>query len=593
MANSIGQAYVQILPTTKGFSSKLSSEIGGGISSVGESSGKGLGGKILKGVAAVGIGAAIGKGISASIQAGGDLEQSLGGVEAIFGKSADKVKQNASKAFETVGMSANDYMQNVTSFSASLLQGLNGDTETAAKYADMAMKDMGDNANRFGTDIQSIQNAYQGFAKGNFTMLDNLKLGYGGTKEEMLRLLHDTGVVDKSINNLDNVSFDQMIEGIHKAQEGLSVTGTTANEASSTIQGSMASMKASVQDLLGNLAIGADITPQIKNLLNTAQSFLINNLLPMLSNVVLGVANNAGQLATTLSSLVFAIGKEIIKLAPKLLQAGITLVVQLGKSLVTGLPKLIPMVTKVITQLALMLTKPKNLEMMITTAIELMVALSDGLVKAIPQITKVLPQIVTNIVTTLIKLAPKLHQASAEMIIKLAVGLTKSVGILLNSAGKIIKQLISKFANSDWAKAGKDTIQGIINGVTQKTDDLINSVKDIGKRAWKAFKEFFHIGSPSKLMTDTAKWIPIGAAIGVEKNAHYLTDAVDDMMSGSYALSSRGMSMDISARDNTSAYSYAGIYNAIKQGASEATPVIVLNDRVLSRELKGMGVSFA
>lgn len=594
MADSIGQAYVQILPTTKGFSSKLSSELGGGgAGGALMGAGKSMGGKLIAGLAAAGIGAAAVKGISESVKAGGELEQSLGGVEAIFGKSADKVKQNASKAFQTVGMSANDYMQNVTSFSASLLQGLGGDTNKAASFADMAMQDMGDNANRFGTSIESIQNAYQGFAKGNFTMLDNLKLGYGGTKTEMLRLVKDAGVVDQSVSSLDDVSFDQMIEGIHKVQEGLNVTGTTANEASTTLQGSMASMKAVVTDLLGNLAIGADITPQISSLLTTAETFLVQNLIPMISRVVTGVTSNAGQLANVLSTLVLSLGNEIIKLAPQLLQAGLTLAIQLGQSLVQGLPKLIPMVAQVITDLALMLTEPSNLEKLIMTALQLMVALAEGLTNAIPTIIGVLPKIIMNLVTTLINLAPKLLPVALKLVTTLALGLVSQVGALLKAGKQLIDDLKNKFKETDWGKIADDIINGLVKGIKDGAYKFFNAISDLIHGGKKKAENEAQIHSPSKVFENIAKWIPIGMAVGVEKNAHYFNDAVTDMMGDYVALSNRSMTMDISARNNTSANSYSNLYDAVRRGASEATPVVVLNGRVLSRELKGMGVSFA
>lgn len=592
MADSIGQAYVQILPTTKGFSSKLSSELGGGAGGGSlVSAGKSLGGKLIAGLAMAGIGAAAVKGISESIKQGGELEQSLGGVEAIFGKSADKVKKNASQSFKTVGMSANDYMQNVTSFSASLLQGLGGDTDKAASYADMAMQDMGDNANRFGTDIESIQNAYQGFAKGNFTMLDNLKLGYGGTKTEMLRLVKDAGVVDKSVTSLDDVSFDQMIEGIHRVQDGLGVTGTTAKEASTTLQGSLASFKAVGQDLLGNLAIGADITPQLSAMLDTAQTFLIDNLLPMVSNVINGVANNAGQIGSLLSTFATNLAQQILTLAPTLLQAGITIITQLGQGLISALPTLLPMIAQVITNLALMLTNPSNLQSLIMTAIQLLQALADGFIKALPILANALPTIIMNVVNTLIKLAPKLIPVAIKLITTLTKALIMNVGLLITATLKLGTELIKTFKKTDWKSLGKNVIDGIINGLRKAGGELWNTMRSLATQAIKEFKKMFKIGSPSKVMEGLAEWIPIGAALGIEQNAHYFTDAIDEMMYSNPLLSNSGMNMNIATRDNTS--SYSGLLEAVRQGASEAQPVVILNGRVLSRELKGMGVSFA
>lgn len=594
MADSIGQAYVQILPTTKGFSSKLSSELGGGgAGGALTGAGKSMGGKLIAGLAAAGIGAAVVKGISSSIEKGGELQQSLGGIEALFGKSADTVKQNASKAFQTVGVSANDYMENVTSFSAALINGLNGDTGKAASIADMAMQDMGDNANRFGTDIQSIQNAYQGFAKGNFTMLDNLKLGYGGTKTEMLRLVKETGVVDQSVKSIDEVSFDQMIEGIHKAQEGLNVTGTTAKEASTTLQGSMASMKAAAEDLMGNLAIGADITPQISALLQTAQTFLIENLIPMISNVVTGVANNAGQLAGVLSTLIMSVGQEIIKVAPQLLQAGITLVVQLGQSLVKGVPKLIPMVAKLITDLALMLTEPKNLESLIMTGLQLIIALAEGLGKAAPKLISVIPKLVMNLVNTFIKLAPKLIPVALKLISTLVKGLLGQVGALLKAGRTLFTKLKETFTGlmSKFTSVGSDIIKGIGQGIENMKQWLIKKLEKLASYLPEPVKKLLGIGSPSKVFADeVGKWIPAGVALGITQNAGVVDKAMNGMFRNPM-LTSSGMSMNITARDNTS--SYSGLLEAVRQGASEARPVVILNNRVLSRELKGMGVSFA
>lgn len=592
MADSIGQAYVQILPTTKGFSSKLSSELSGGGGGAGLlGAGKAMGGKLIAGLAAAGIGAAAVKGISESIKAGGELEQSLGGVDALFGKSADKVKQNAYNSFKTVGMSANDYMQNVTSFSASLLQGLGGDTDKAASIADMAMQDMGDNANRFGTDIESIQNAYQGFAKGNFTMLDNLKLGYGGTKTEMLRLVKDAGVVDKSVTSLDDVSFDQMIEGIHRVQDGLGVTGTTAKEASTTLQGSLASFKAVGQDLLGNLAIGADITPQLSAMLDTAQTFLIDNLLPMVSNVITGVANNAGQIGSLLSTFATNLAQQILTLAPTLLQAGITIITQLGQGLISALPTLLPMIAQVITNLALMLTNPSNLQSLIMTAIQLIQALADGCIKALPVLANALPTIIMNVVNTLIKLAPKLIPVAIKLITTLAKAMIMNVGLLITATFKIGQELIKTFKKTDWKTLGKNVIDGIVKGLKNAGSSLWNTMKSLAKQAINEFKKMFKIGSPSKVMAGLAEWIPIGAALGVKQNAQVFTDAIDDMMYSNPLLSNNGMNMNVSTRDNTS--SYSGLLEAVRQGASEARPVVILNNRVLSRELKGMGVSFA
>lgn len=236
---------------------------------------------LAKGVTiAVGI---AGAGTFASLMEGAKLEQSIGGVETLFKGDAAAVKANADAAFRTAGLSANAYMETVTGFSASLLQSLKGDTAKAAKIADMAVIDMSDNANKFGTDMASIQNAYQGFAKQNYTMLDNLKLGYGGTKEEMQRLLVEAGKL--SGQTYDISSLSDVYNAIHVIQENLGVTGTTAKEAAETFSGSFAAMKASAQNLLGNLAIGGDVTGSMEALVDTAATFIGGNLIPMVVNI--------------------------------------------------------------------------------------------------------------------------------------------------------------------------------------------------------------------------------------------------------------------------------------------------------------------
>ena len=287
MATELGKAYVQIIPSAKGISGMIQKEMGGEVASAGVSAGESLGSKMVGALKAVVVAAGIGKAIGAALSEGAALQQSLGGIETLFKDSADKVKGFANEAYKTTGLSANAYMENVTGFSASLLQSLGGDTDKAADIANMAMIDMSDNANKMGTSMDSIQVAYQGFAKQNYTMLDNLKLGYGGTKQEMQRLLADaeklTGV-KYDINNLSDV-----YQAIHAIQENLDITGTTAKEAASTFSGSFESMKAAAQNVLGKIAIGENILPSLRALLDTTSTFLFNNFLPMLGNIFSGL----------------------------------------------------------------------------------------------------------------------------------------------------------------------------------------------------------------------------------------------------------------------------------------------------------------
>lgn len=302
MATELGQAYIQIMPSARGIKDMIKKELGSEIPQAGQEAGESLSSKMLsvakKAIAAAGIG----KFFSASLTEGANLQQSLGGIETLFKGSADVVKKYANEAYKTTGLSANAYMENVTGFSASLLQSLGGDTRKAADVANMAMIDMADNSNKMGTSMDRIQDAYQGFAKQNYTMLDNLKLGYGGTKTEMQRLLADaqklTGV-KYDINNLSDV-----YQAIHAIQENLDITGTTAKEAATTFSGSFASMKAAAQNVLGKLALGEDIMPSLHQLFDTVKTFLVGNLIPMVWNVLKGIpqvlAGALGELMHTL-----------------------------------------------------------------------------------------------------------------------------------------------------------------------------------------------------------------------------------------------------------------------------------------------------
>lgn len=287
MATEIAQAYVQLIPSARGITGKIQSLLNPEASAAGQSAGQSLGSSLVSVMTKVIAAAGIGKAFSAALNEGASLQQSLGGIETLFKGSADKVKGYANEAYKTTGLSANAYMENVTGFSASLLQSLGGDTDKAAETANMAMIDMSDNANKMGTSMESIQMAYQGFAKQNYTMLDNLKLGYGGTKQEMQRLLADaeklTGV-KYDINNLSDV-----YNAIHAIQENLDITGTTAKEAASTFTGSFQAMKASAQNVLGKLALGENILPSLQALAKTTSTFLFENFLPMVGNIFSGL----------------------------------------------------------------------------------------------------------------------------------------------------------------------------------------------------------------------------------------------------------------------------------------------------------------
>lgn len=319
----LGKAYVQIIPSAKGIGAKLGEALGNAPAQAGESAGKTLGGKMVGVIKKVIAAAGIGKAFSKAITEGAALEQSLGGVETLFKENANAVKKYAAMAYKTAGVSANSYMEQVTSFSASLLQSLGGDTAKAAEYANRALVDMSDNANKMGTDMGSIQWAYQGFAKSNYTMLDNLKLGYGGTKEEMKRLIRDASKmtdIQKKLGievDASSMSFGNVVNAISVMQESLGIAGTTSQEAATTISGSLASMKAAFSNVLGSLTLGQDIKPALNGLADTVTTFLVGNLLPAVGNILRGFPSAISTFITGAAPQISeAIGQALGNISP-------------------------------------------------------------------------------------------------------------------------------------------------------------------------------------------------------------------------------------------------------------------------------------
>ena len=371
--------------------------------------------------AAVSLGKAV-------IEAYGEYEQLVGGVDTLFQESSGKLQEYAANAYKTAGMSANDYMSTVTSFSASLIQSLGGDTEAAVKYADMAITDMADNANKMGTDIGLIQNAYQGFAKQNYTMLDNLKLGYGGTKEEMERLLADATAI--SGIEYDISSYADVVDAIHVIQESMGVAGATAAEAEHTIEGSLNSMKAAV----ANLVVGfgdadADIEQLCNNVVDAFQDVL-TNITPVIENII-------AALPTALNALLETVGE----LLPTLLETVVDLFSQVLNTLLTLLPELIPVVIQAV--LTIINTLIENLPLLVEAAIQIVMSLVQGIAQALPTLIPTAVQAVITIVQSLIDSLPMILDAALQLITGLADGLLAAIPVLIAALPEIILSIIN------------------------------------------------------------------------------------------------------------------------------------------------------
>lgn len=430
---------------------KLSSKIG-----------KGLGVAAKIGAAAIGAAAtAVGALTKKSLEEYAEYEQLVGGVETLFKDSADVVKQYANNAYQTAGLSANDYMETVTSFSASLLQSLGGDTEAAAKQADLAVTDMADNANKMGTAMGDIQNAYQGFAKQNYTMLDNLKLGYGGTKEEMQRLIDDANALNAAQGNLTNYSIDSysdIVSAIHDVQTEMGITGTTAKEASTTIQGSLSPMKSAWANLLTGIGDDSQDLDKLINNFVESTGTAAENILPRLEQILIGVGKLAERLAPVVAA---AIPGLVTTVLPNLVQSGISMVGAILQGLVQMLPQIIQYgIDMVITLIESISSDPESL---VETAITLVVTIVSGLIDAIPKLIAAAADLVTGLLMALISNAPNLLAAGLKLVGKIAEGIANSLGEIVNAGAKVVDSIIDGIAGA-WGKL-KNWFKGLWDGL--------------------------------------------------------------------------------------------------------------------------------
>ena len=421
----LAKAYVQIIPSAQGIGGQIKKELGGEVEPAAEETGVSAGQKLFGAIRKIAAAAGIGKVIKDSIVAGADLEQSIGGIETLFKESADQVIANAKRAYQTAGMSANDYMELTTGFSASLLSSLGNDTAKAADVADMAMTDMSDNSNKLGTNMEDIKNAYQGFAKQNYTMLDNLKLGYGGTQDEMKRLLEDARKITGVTYDIDNLA--DVYQAIHVIQGELDITGTTAKEAASTISGSLNAMKAAYQNVMGNLALGEDIGPSLNALKETAVTFVRDNLLPAAVNVV-------SALPTALVSLA-------AQLAAPMLHAGVQAVLSLAAGLTSAIPELLREATKALEGIVNAIIT--GVPALINAGMLLLNGLVQGLLEAVPELLAALPGIVDNLTTTLAAFLPQFISA----VNLLVMGVVQALPTAIQQIVAVLPTLIDSLIN--------------------------------------------------------------------------------------------------------------------------------------------------
>lgn len=501
----------------------------------------------------------------ASIDQYAEYEQLVGGVDTLFKSASDKVQQYADKAYETAGMSANEYMNTVTSFSASLLQSLEGDTEAAAQKADQAITDMADNANKMGTSMEMIQNAYQGFAKQNYTMLDNLKLGYGGTKEEMQRLLKDAEKL--SGVKYDLSSYADIVDAIHVVQTEMGITGTTAREASTTIQGSVASMKGAWQNLVTAIAadgwdigvyvdnfvssvkvVGQNVIPRVQQILSgigelvTAIAPMIAQELPTLISTVLPAMVSAGAqllaglatgLITALPDLVAAVPQIVSALAsaisanlPAIMAAGQQLLGMLGSGIQSGVPQIVAQLPVVIDGFLGFITE--RLPAVLDKGVEMLTELANGIISGIPQLLEQLPLIFESFETFITVNLPVILDKGMELLFNFVDGIIAGIPDMVARLPEIIKSITTTLSNNypKIIRSGFDLLIKLANGILSAIPDLISVLPQVVAAILSGFS------SAVSGVFEIGKNIVMGLWDGIKSMGSWIAEKIGDFLGG-------------------------------------------------------------
>lgn len=556
----------------------------------------------------------------AALSSVADIEQNIGGIETLFGDSAGAVIANAETAYQTAGMSANNYMETVTSFSASLLQSLGDDTTKAVDYADMAIIDMSDNANKMGTSMELIQNAYQGFAKQNYTMLDNLKIGYGGTKTEMERLIADANKVKEANGEMADLSIDSfadVVEAIHIVQDEMGITGTTALEASETITGSMESAKAAFDNFL-NGSISAE---EFAETMVTA----IDNIIVALGEIVTRFATTIpeamfaifttylgrlqeqgiGETLTTALSILNSWVTGILSGAPLVISSALQTIASFLVGLLEAAPEVITQAVDMMGQWILMIIN--SLPQILQTGSEVILSLLDGLINSAPDIISQAGTMIIEYAAKIGENLPEILQKGIEIIGELLAGIIEKVPDLIGEIPGIISDLGDAFLEKDWASIGWDIIQGVVTGVKNAAGDLVDAAAAAVDDALNWVKSKLGIASPSKVFRDqVGKNMALGIGVGFEDNmpVQSMTKDVENMidslqgvaigMTSKTPVTASGIVRSVTNNYTGSNMNYKEMKKAVKAGVNEANArPLSLDGRVLSRGLAEEGFVLA
>ncbi len=556
----IAQAYVQVMLSTEGITDQLNTALTGAGDEAAESAGKSAGGRFASAlgtaakVGAAGVamaGTAVAALTKEAVSGFSNYQQLVGGIETLYKGASDKMMTYAEQAYETTGMSANQYMETAIQSSAAMITSLNGDYEKAAEMTNLSMIDMADNVNKMGTTMESVQNAYRGFSRGNFTMLDNLALGFAGTKEGMQNLLDQAEKI--SGVKYDIESYSDIVQAIHVVQSEMGITGTTAEEAAGTVSGSLSMVKSAWDNLVVGMANGdANLGKLIDNVISSAKGAL-QNMLPVVTQAVKGIGQFIAEVAPViieeLPGLIDTVLPEILSASQSLLQSlvqtlpsaalsiiqtlatalseQLPIVVQTSVQIITefanGLSQMLPTLIPVAvdTVLTIVDTLIDNVPMLIDAALQLIIGLAEGLIEAIPVIIERLPEIITSIVDALIKAAPKIAEAGVKLLTALVQNLPQIISSIVSAVASIGSAIINTVKGwfSSMVEAGGNLLSGLWQGIQDKAQWVVDKVKGIGETILGAVNWVFGNASPSKKFKQIGSYLMEGLEIGIENAA--------------------------------------------------------------------------
>lgn len=515
----VGTAYVQIIPSAKGIKGAITRELGGEADDAGKNAGESIASKIAKTLGGALAALGVKKIISDSLDAGGAIQQSFGGLDTIYGEASAQAKQFAMEA-SRAGISANDYAEQAVSFGASLKQAFGGDTEKAVQAANTAIMDMTDNAAKMGTPIENIQSAYQGFAKQNYTMLDNLKLGYGGTKTEMERLLKDAEKISGVKYDISNLG--DVYDAIHVIQGELGLTGVAAEEASSTLTGSFGAMKASFQNFLATLSTGGDVESAMSTLIQNASTYLFKNLIPMIGNIVKSIPGALNSALKAIAPMIGnAFGQLITVIAPRFLDGGIGAINKFILGMFQAIPGAVQSVAGYIATMLKfasanlgslaesgvamirmilygMMSLAKSSEIgdtverifnqainLLPVAVDAIVEFADGILSAIPSLITTAGTLITKFAQYVIQNFPKILQTGSNLILRLVNGIMNNLPAIVSSAMSVVGSFLSMIL-----KNLPSILQSGVQILTNLVVGILNSIPKLITVAGQAIRQF-------------------------------------------------------------------------------------------------------